>query len=246
MTKGPSLHAEIESVFDTDVTAIRRSSTADQAAHALREKITSGAFEPGTPLPEAALTESLGVSRNTVREALRILAREGLVEHNMHRGAAVAVLDEEDIADIFRVRRMIEAAAVEAGVETDRERLEPLRQAAERMVAAADAGDANGVVSADVAFHGALVSLLGSSRLNRFFEGMQGELWLCLAMVARSESESKALAAEHVQLCEMLENGEPAQRSRERLLEHLGPCQSELTDIARELGERRARLTNPS
>jgi DNA-binding GntR family transcriptional regulator len=241
-TKGPATGTDIGSILDPDVTLIRRSSTADQAARALRDKITSGAFEPGTPLPEGALTDSLGVSRNTVREALRILAREGLVEHNMHRGAAVAVLDEEDIADIFRVRRMIEAAAIEAGVEADRERLAPVREAAERMVAAAEAGDANGVVSSDVAFHSALVSLLGSARLNRFFEGMQGELWLCLAMVARSDAESKAIAAEHIEICEMLEDGASAETSRERLLQHLGPCQSELSGIARELGERRARL----
>ncbi|MBS1888657.1 MAG: GntR family transcriptional regulator [Actinobacteria bacterium] len=241
-TNGSVAPTEVEAAFDIDVAAIRRSSTADQVAQVLRAKITEGALPPGTPLPEVSLADSLGVSRNTIREALRILAREGLVEHHLHRGAFVAVLDEEDIADIFRVRRIIEASAAEAAVDADPERLRPLREAAEQMVAAAAAGDASGVVAGDIEFHRRLVSLLGSSRLNRFFEGMQGELWLCLAMVARSESESQAMAAKHLELCEALEHGSSPTAARGQILDHLVPCEVELSEIARDLGERRAKL----
>ena len=56
------------------------------------------------------MAESIGISRNTLRDAIRVLARQGLVTHTMHRGAVVTTLSEEDVADLFRVRRAPRAA----------------------------------------------------------------------------------------------------------------------------------------
>jgi DNA-binding transcriptional MocR family regulator len=65
---------------------IHRVSIADQVASVLRQRILDGELRPGTPLQELSLAASLGVSRNTMREALRILALEGLLHRNLHRG----------------------------------------------------------------------------------------------------------------------------------------------------------------
>src|SRR3712207_5450747 len=91
---------------------LRRESTAEQVAGALRDLIVGGGLAPGTRLREAPLSQQLGVSRNTLREALHILVSQGLVRHQAHRGAYVAELDADDVRDIFRVRRLVELAAV--------------------------------------------------------------------------------------------------------------------------------------
>ena len=86
---------------------IKRASTAEQVAEALREMILRGEIKQGQPLREVSLAASIGVSRNTMREAIRVLAREGIVMHEMHHGAMVTRLETRDVEDIFRVRRVL-------------------------------------------------------------------------------------------------------------------------------------------
>jgi DNA-binding GntR family transcriptional regulator len=74
------------------VLQLRRESTAQQVASALRELIVTGGLPSGAHLREAALAQQLGVSRNTVREAVQILVSDGLVRREMHRGACGAWL----------------------------------------------------------------------------------------------------------------------------------------------------------
>jgi len=73
-------------------------SVADQVASILRRRILDGELLPGTALQEVPMATSLGVSRNTVREATRILSLEGLLKRSAHRGVAVAQLSLEDVA----------------------------------------------------------------------------------------------------------------------------------------------------
>jgi DNA-binding GntR family transcriptional regulator len=215
---------------------IERASTAEQVAAAMRARIASGALSPGTPLPEIALADSLGVSRNTTREALRILAREGLVDHHMHRGARVAVLSQDDVVDIFRVRRTMEMAAVRASAVVDPERLQPMRSAVDKLASAAEMGDWGNMIESDVEFHRHLVALLGSPRLDRFFEELQGELQLCLALINRQVDEPAPLVAEHRELCDLMERGEQT-KCCERLEVHLADSEAILKTIAARISD---------
>jgi DNA-binding GntR family transcriptional regulator len=79
----------------------------------LREAILSGRFGPGQRLPQDDLARELGVSRMPIREALRILHVEGLVEFHPHRGATVIDLLPDQIEELFEVRAMLEARAAE-------------------------------------------------------------------------------------------------------------------------------------
>jgi DNA-binding GntR family transcriptional regulator len=79
----------------------------------LRTAIVSGRFSPGTRLQQDDLARELGVSRMPIREALRVLHTEGLVEFEPHRGATVIELRADDIAEIFDIRTMLEARAAE-------------------------------------------------------------------------------------------------------------------------------------
>ena len=167
--------------------SIKRASTAEQVAEVLREMILSSELEQGGALREVALARRVGVSRNTMREAIRVLAREGLVTHNLHRGALVTRLTERDVEDLFRVRRTVELAAVAAAADATDEQLEALGEAVDGLAAATQGRDWGAVIDADRAFHERLVRLVQSPRLTRFFDGVQAELRLCMSIIDRRD-----------------------------------------------------------
>ncbi len=84
-----------------------------KAVDALRQMILDGELPPGARLSERALGERLGVSRTPLREALRMLASEGLVRHEPNRGAVVAPLDRADIEATFELLAALEGLAGE-------------------------------------------------------------------------------------------------------------------------------------
>src|ERR1700758_4868574 len=108
---------------------IHRVSIADQVAGILRQRVLTGELRPGTSLQEIPLAESMGVSRNTMREAMRILSLEGLLKRNIHRGIAVAQLSLRDVLEIYHVRRVLEISAVHAAKAPAPERLRELEHA---------------------------------------------------------------------------------------------------------------------
>jgi DNA-binding GntR family transcriptional regulator len=123
------------------MTALARPETLTAAtARHIGDAIVRGEFAPETALPESTLARSLQVSRGTVREALRLLAEDGLVEIYPHRGAWVAPLTVRAVRETYSLR-MLRAAMG---------RIEDALQAIER--AAAD-GSPSGFVDADLAFH---------------------------------------------------------------------------------------------
>lgn len=82
----------------------------DQVAEGLRAAILDGRFKPGERLIEDRLAEEFGVSRNPIREAIRTLASEGLVEVNARKGAVVASLTQQEAEELLEVRATLEAA----------------------------------------------------------------------------------------------------------------------------------------
>jgi DNA-binding GntR family transcriptional regulator len=106
----------------------------DLVTDRVRAAILSGRFQPGQRVQQDGLARELGVSRMPVREALRILASEGLVEHRPHRGAVVVDLRSEDIAEIFEIRSMIESRAARlAGPKLTDEQITHLRAILDQM-----------------------------------------------------------------------------------------------------------------
>jgi DNA-binding GntR family transcriptional regulator len=181
---------------------LNRTSVAEQVVSVLREEILRGGLPPGSPLPEVPLASSFGVSRNTVREAIRLLVHEGLARHNMHRGAAVTQLSAEDLVDIHRARVAVELSAVPAAATAGEERLGRLAAAVGQLAAAAEAGDARAADDADLAFHRALVGLVGSSRMDQFYAGLQREFRLGFTTVNRRLPHPDRVA-EHRRLLEL-------------------------------------------
>ena len=95
-----------------DGMVLRRSTTAQQVADGLSERILAGAFGPGDRLRESAIATELGVARNTVREAVRILELSGLVRYEVGRGAVVISPTPQNVEALYTARERLETAAV--------------------------------------------------------------------------------------------------------------------------------------
>src|SRR5207244_9276457 len=134
-------------------------SVVDVVAEELRTLILSGSLKPGERLVEERLTERFGVSRPPLREALRLLEQEGLVERRPRRGTIVTALQADDVREIYTLRWALERLAIELVVPVeDPAVLEPLRAAIAAMKVAAAAGDREALLEANMGFHLALCS----------------------------------------------------------------------------------------
>ena len=195
--------------------SIDRSSTAERVADALRELIKSGDLPAGTPLREQQLVASLDVSRNTLREAFRLLGRERLVVYKLHRGVFVRELDEHDVQDIYRTREPLELMAIEYSADAPRERLEELLVLVDQAERAARAKDWKLVGTLNIDFHQRLVELIGSERISTFFQVIDAELRLAFAMVADAPEFFRPFIPRNRAIAELLLAGDRAAAAAE-------------------------------
>lgn len=181
-----------EAVSASGTPAAATAASAERVAAALRDQITQGVFPPGTPIRESQVAAELSVSRNTLREGLRLLAAAGLVELNLYRGAVVKTLTVDEIQDIYRVRRMLELSALAGADGAPQASLDAIGAA----VADAEAGLASGrwreAGTASLRFHATLVALAGSGILDRFFQNLLAQLRLAFS-AAGNEPEFHTL-----------------------------------------------------
>jgi DNA-binding GntR family transcriptional regulator len=171
---------------------VERVSTVDRVAQRLREMIADGRLSQGERLREIPLAEDFGVSRGTVRDAIRVLNGDGLIVHEIHRGAIVRILTEADIADIYDVRRMLELRALEEVASGNPEATERAELALAACREAVELGDYSTFVERELDFHAALVSHLGSPRIDHFFAQVVGELRLVFGLLSEDSEHGTA------------------------------------------------------
>jgi DNA-binding GntR family transcriptional regulator len=127
---------------------------ADQAYTAIRRHIVEGTIPPGTRLVEHKLTESLGVSRTPLREALRRLEQDGLIERQTGGGLRVTELTIDDLTEIMGIRGALEGYCARlAGERITPAELEALQAAHEDAKAAIDRDDLQALIGANTRFH---------------------------------------------------------------------------------------------
>jgi len=205
-------------------------STVERVVEELRRAVFEGELESGTPLREVALTESLGVSRPTVREALTMLVAEGLATREPNRGVTVATPEAESVRDVCRARRVLEGAGVRRWAEATDEQRDRVRESVEAYIAAVH-GDASyqELNARHLAFHVSLVGLTGSERLVAMAEALAVELRLALAQVERIRRNAHDQADSHGALLRMLEEGD-VDGAAEFLDHHLAGAETEIID----------------
>jgi DNA-binding GntR family transcriptional regulator len=167
-----------EDVARPPLDAFERVSAAEHVLRSLRAAIVDGRVRQGEQLRETQLAASLGTGRGAVREAIRQLVQEGLVEHQIHRGTFVRTITSGDVLDVYRAREAVECAALRIVLDgAGSVDLEPLRAAFARIEAAAagGAGTWRDMAHVDIVFHETLVSLSGSPRLERMYATLAAE-----------------------------------------------------------------------
>lgn len=185
------------------------------AAHAvsltLRARIAEGHFTPGSKISESTLATDLGVSRNTLREAFRLLTHDGLLVHEFNRGVFVADVTSEDVRDVYRFRRIIEPGAVRQLRRADRFRLGDLAAAVRAGRSAVQAGAWTEAGTANGRFHTSLVALAGSPRLDAAMHRLMAELRLVFASLADPRALHEPFVERNGALLAVMEQGEFAQ-----------------------------------
>lgn len=166
-------------------------SLADQVAHELREDIINGRLLSGMPLVESELVRGYNASRNTVREALHLLGREGLTTYVRHKGVIVRRLTVADVRDLFSVRRTLESRAILAGAPVNGEQARPMANAIEAAELACEREDWRAFGSHSLRFHQQVVGLLGSPSFDEFFTNIVAQMRLVFS-TARDEARYQA------------------------------------------------------
>ena len=179
---------------------------AEIVAATLADRIARGELSAGTPLPEVDLATSLGISRNTLREAVKMLAERGLVRLARHRTAVVASLTRSGVVDLYRVRRLFELGAIEATRGQPPETFHEIGAALERLVVAAQSRGAS-VIDSDLDFHRAIVRLHRSPRIDQAFAGCLDELRLGLIYLDSHTMVLAGLVDEHRAMYRLLTQG---------------------------------------
>jgi DNA-binding GntR family transcriptional regulator len=152
----------------------------------LRTRIVEGEIAPGTRLLEIPLATRLGVSRGPIREALRQLEQEGLVEFEPHRGAIVVGVPDDEIETMYGIRALLEATAFSRACRRLKARdLDALDAMVEAMIDASKDGDVERVTELDLEFHGRVVELSGLTYLRRLWASIDGVVRLRNARVRK-------------------------------------------------------------
>jgi len=224
--------------LEKDRHLLGRSSTAERVAAILRDRITIGQLPPGSRLAEEAIGEALGVSRNTLREAFRLLTHERLLVHELNRGVFVNTLSEQDVVEIYRVRRMIEIAALRGlGDPTKREPdlFAKVAEAVSDAEQAAKEGRWQDVGTANLRFHSALVELAGSARIEEFMAQILAELRLVFHVMSDPRRFHEPYIARNREVLEALLAGDVA-GAGELLEDYLNDAESQLIQAYTEAG----------
>jgi DNA-binding GntR family transcriptional regulator len=179
----------------------------DVVCDAIRDRIASGVHRPGERLVEDRLADELGVSRNPVREALRALEVEGYVELIPRRGAVVADLSPEVVAEIFEVRGALEALgarlAAQRAAPAQVRRLERLLDTATQ---ALDRDDLRRLPDLNTRFHQLVLDMGGNTLLGETMAPLRGRTqWIFSRTVGDRAARS---LAEHRELADAIARGD--------------------------------------
>jgi DNA-binding GntR family transcriptional regulator len=216
-------------VFDS--LSIEPATTMDRVTEELRRALFEGELEPGTPLREVALAESLGVARSTVREALGALVAEGLADRVPHKGTVVRSLDRAAISDVSRARLVLESAGVTAWVDAGHDARSAVHEALTRFSARAQDPQTSvaELTAAHLAIHRSLVALAGSERILAAADSLYAEIRLALANVDRIRRNALEQVESHVALVSLLESGDTAATLAE-LTDHLAGAERSMIE----------------
>jgi len=190
--------SERKHVAQDRLAPIVRPALPNEVVARLKQLIDDGVLIPGSRVPERRLCEQFGVSRTPMREALRALAAEGLLEIQPHRGATVRKFKPEDVDHMFQVLEVLEALAGELACDamTDEE-LADTERLHERMMKAYRRRDRRTFFALNQQIHEQIVRSARNPALSRIYEGLSGQTRRIRYMANNTDAEWTVAAREH-------------------------------------------------
>ncbi|MGI6668203.1 MAG: GntR family transcriptional regulator [Acetivibrionales bacterium] len=176
----------------------------------LREAIIAGELKPGERLMEVQLAEKMGVSRTPVREAIRKLELEGLVEMLPRKGARVAHLSEKEIMDVLEVRATLDglASSLSALRITDSEKKE-LKNVLAQFIVCVERNNLQGSIKKDVEFHDVIYRSSRNNKLIQISNNLREQVQRYRVIYIKDYSSSEELVKEHTEICDAISRRDP-------------------------------------
>ncbi|WP_406676353.1 GntR family transcriptional regulator [Moorella sp. ACPs] len=192
----------------------------------IKEAIINNTIKPGTMIQERILAEKLGVSRTPVREALRRLNSEGLIELIPGKGATVTKITIEDIREIMQVREPLECLAVKLAAERiqpqDIKYLEDMIANWDKEINCTDPAQINfqSLSTKDIAFHEYIVEIAGNKRLASILNMLRDQIRRITFLTQDNKTRIETSFPQHLKILEALKQRDPA-AAEESMRKHM-------------------------
>lgn len=210
----------------------------DVVFNTLRRAILTGNIRPGERLMEVQLSQMLGVSRTPIREAIRKLELEGLVETLPRRGAQVAKISEKSLKDVLEVRRALDVLIAElACIRISEEQLMDLQNAQTQFeMAVKQASDKDidtaEIAKADVEFHNIIMEATGNERLISLVNNLAEQMYRYRFVYLKDQNIHEKLILEHKDIYEAIRNRD-VERAKETAAIHIDNQEKEIIEHIR-------------
>lgn len=192
------------------------------AYNTIRHKILIGEYESNAPLVVSKLSEEMGMSIIPIREAMRHLENEGLVRVVPHKGVTVAEYDTRDIAQIYEVRKMLEARAAALAVpNVTAEVLEKLKFLLDRIKFSLETSDYNSYSEANNSFHETLYGCSENYWLCKTIFDLWGLTLRSMAAMKWSTRHRTRMVEDHQKMLDALRARKSAEFMERLVIEHL-------------------------
>ena len=196
---------------------------AERAAEAIVLGVAAGALQPGQRLVEVELARILQMSRVPLREALKILEAQGIVESAPHRGTRLATFDENRIDEICEARLALERIAVKGAIAAYKREpalVSRLDRILAQMERAARHLEWMEVSRSDLDFHREIARVSGNAIVQKLWEGLARHVLIVFGKEIRSERDAKMIVRQHRKLRDMLAAGK-AKAADDELDQHI-------------------------
>ncbi len=173
----------------------------------LRTLIIEGSLPPGTKVPERELCERYGVSRTPMREALKVLAVDGLVSLEPNRGAWVSKITLKDLEEVFPVMGALEALSGELACERISDaQIAAIRKTHLEMMEFYKAQDLTRYFQANQSIHEAILAAAGNAELTTMYQSLAARVRRARYLANMTKQRWKEAVEEHEQILTALEN----------------------------------------
>lgn len=204
---------------------------AETLADQLRRDILIGVFPPGSSIKERDNAAHLGVSRTPMREAIRILAKEGLIILRPARSPIVAQPDFKEVSDAVDVLLALERlAASQACERATKDGFAEVRKIHEDLAGRYDQLGELDLFEQDMAFHSKIVEITGNASLFSTYRTFLERLWRIRFLAARQEQNKQKMIEQHSLIVESLENRE-TELAVQSVMSHLGNLSNDILPV---------------